>query len=274
MREVLQIYTPKSQRTVYIFRMKSKSFALFCYFLLLTQHIRCHDMEGECKIQEQQSENFNQIIDISTPFTPNVPLFDHGDEGIGEFMTPRLRIPNGDFANIDNLRMDTHMGTHIDSEQHFIDEYRQRGVGIESLDLNILIGPVLVVNFTIDSNITRDALEQMSIPEGTERILFITRNTERNLMYQRQFVTDFVAVSICGAEWMVEKGVKLVGIDYLSVVKYDETVGGHVAFLTARVILVEGLSLAQVKPGLYELICLPLKLQGGNGAPARCVLRK
>eukprot|EP01024_Parvocaulis_polyphysoides_P028417 TRINITY_DN2571_c0_g3_i1.p1 TRINITY_DN2571_c0_g3~~TRINITY_DN2571_c0_g3_i1.p1 ORF type:complete len:251 (-),score=53.39 TRINITY_DN2571_c0_g3_i1:594-1346(-) len=241
-------------------------------FCLVHVHGKGSTEEGQCTVQDSTQKSDN-IIDISTPLTPNIPIWDSGDKGLGDFMTPQQRILNGDPCNVDDLKLDTHTGTHIDAEQHHIDEYRQKGIGIESLDLNVLIGPVLVIEFTPETNISRDALEKQ-IPKGVERVLFKTKNTERKLMYSKEFVTDYVGVDKSGAEWIVENGIKLVGLDYLSVLMYPDGASGHQVLLSARVILVEGLSLGEVEPGLYELICLPLKIQGANGSPARCVLRK
>jgi arylformamidase len=120
--------------------------------------------------------------------------------------------------------------------------------------------------------ITAAALEQAEIPPRTRRILFKTRNSEYWKNQDRAFHTDFVALSANGAEFLAERGLKLVGIDYLSIAPYHAGQATHEILLKKGVIILEGLDLSQVAPGRYTLYCLPLKLAGSDGAPTRVVL--
>eukprot|EP01026_Neomeris_dumetosa_P009937 TRINITY_DN1353_c0_g3_i1.p2 TRINITY_DN1353_c0_g3~~TRINITY_DN1353_c0_g3_i1.p2 ORF type:complete len:260 (-),score=34.64 TRINITY_DN1353_c0_g3_i1:68-847(-) len=246
---------------------------LLLFYSLNFNHVFASDQCTWNGNKQPKLQTGKKIIDITTLTTRDIPTWEGGDSGLGDFMKPIVSIKNGDFCNVNTLELTTHTATHIDAQSHFLDEYREMGIGTESLELNVLIGPTLVVEFPSKTNISSDALELLSIPAGVERVIFKTSNTDRGLMKQRQFVADFIGFEESGAKWMVQKGVKLVGTDYLSVARYDELTSVHVAFLTANMVLVEGLDLAHVDPGMYELICLPLKLAQANGAPARCILK-
>ena len=115
-------------------------------------------------------------------------------------------------------------------------------------------------------------MESLSIPPGTERLLFRTRNSERWASGEDGFWEDYVAVTDAGARWLIAHGVRLVGIDYLSISTYDDPVPPHQTLLGAGVIVVEGLDLSGIDPGMYQLVCLPIKLVDGDGAPARAIL--
>jgi len=120
--------------------------------------------------------------------------------------------------------------------------------------------------------LTADVLASLPIPPGTERLLFKTRSSELWNHAEDGFVEDFVAVTGDGAQWLVDRGVRLVGIDYLSIAPFTAPVPCHQILLAAGVIPVEGLDLRRVEPGLYQLICLPIKIGGSDGAPCRAVL--
>ena len=164
--------------------------------------------------------------------------------------------------------MGAHTGTHVDAPVHFIDG----ASGSETLDLKILIGPAIVIDATKEERISAKSLENFNIPEGTERVLFRTRNSENWKVKSHQFVPDFVAITRDGAEWLVKKGMKLVGIDYLSVGPFHQGAPTHTVLLEAGIIPVEGLDLSAITPGVYFLVCLPLKIKGSDGAPSRVVL--
>ncbi|KAM3258157.1 hypothetical protein ACQJBY_050102 [Aegilops geniculata] len=119
-------------------------------------------------------------------------------------------------------------------------------------------------------------MESLHIPKGVQRVLFRTLNTDRNLMWKKEFDTSYVGFMKDGAQWLVDNtDIKLVGIDYLSVAAFDDLIPSHLVFLENRdVILVEGLKLENVKPGIYSLHCLPLRLRGAEGSPIRCILIK
>jgi arylformamidase len=141
------------------------------------------------------------------------------------------------------------------------------------LSLDMLIGPVLVVQIPEDVGvITAAVLQKVEIPSGTLRLLFRTRNSNLWKHSVKEFSNDFVGVSQDGAEWLVSSGVQLVGIDYLSIAPYKQSIPTHRALLEPGVVILEGLDLSTVSPGVYTLYCLPLKLMGSDGAPARAIL--
>jgi len=181
-----------------------------------------------------------------------------------------LSMDNGDAINLSQLTCGVHTGTHIDAPSHFIRD----GAGIDALDLDVLVGSCLVVHAPDAAVINAALLDQLQIPSNTTRILFRTRNSEIWARGDNTFHTDFVAIDQSGAEWIVAHGVKLVGLDYLSIAPFDATVPTHNILLRAGVIPIEGLNLAGVEPSEYRLICLPLKLLKSDGAPARVILTR
>ncbi len=171
-------------------------------------------------------------------------------------------------ANVTRISLSSHMGTHLDAPLHFI----EGGQDVTTLGLETLIGPAQLVEAANADAIDAAVLDSLSIPADTERLLIKTRNSQLWSEAKAAFATDFVAVTESGAVWLVEHGIRLVGVDYLSVAPYGASVPTHVTLLEAGVIPVEGLNLSAVPPGSYQLICLPLKLGGCEGAPARAVL--
>jgi arylformamidase len=135
------------------------------------------------------------------------------------------------------------------------------------------VGPAQVVRVPDHVDlITPAVLQAAGLAQGTERILFRTRNSALWAGKCATFVEDFCAVEEAGAEWLIDHGARLVGIDYLSVAPYSDTGPTHRAFLRNGVVLLEGLNLAAVDPGMYQLVCLPLRVAGVEGAPARAIL--
>ena len=161
-------------------------------------------------------------------------------------------IADGDLANLSRLDLGVHSGTHVDAPLHFV----EGGASVETLPLDVLVGPCVVV----------DGLDPAAVPPGVERVLFKTPNGR--LWERAEFSEDFVALDAEAARALVERGVRLVGIDYLSI--GDEE--AHQALLGAGMVAIEGLDLREVEPGEYRLVCAPLKLEGAEGAPARVVL--
>jgi len=189
-----------------------------------------------------------------------------GDPGIQ--ITRVHSIGKDSNSNLTKLDMGAHTGTHVDAPVHFI----EGASGSESLDLEVLIGPAIVIDATKEERITAESLEHFRIPGGTERILFRTRNSEIWKSRPREFFSDFVGITRDGAEWLVEKSVKLVGIDYLSIAPFHQAEPTHRVLLQAGIIPIEGLDLSGIAPGSYFLICLPLKIEGSDGAPSRVIL--
>ena len=207
------------------------------------------------------------IIDISVPLYPDMPVWP-GSAGIQ--LTQTSRLDKGDGVNNSKLICDVHIGTHIDAPLHYIKD----GKSIEQLELEDLIGLAVVAYLPEAEIITKNVLEELSLPEDTRRLLLRTRNSALWETGSHQFQTNYVALTQDAAQWIVDHDICLIGVDYLSVQRYGEDPQTHEILLSAGVIIVEGLNLARVESGLYELICLPLKLVGSDGAPARAVLRK
>jgi arylformamidase len=194
------------------------------------------------------------IHDISLPISePLVTWPTHPEIKINQ---PR-HLEKGDHATVSEIRMSAHTGTHIDAPNHFI----PKGSGIDALDLNLLVGEALVVDATHAKQISGTELTAMQIPDNTKRVLFLTRNFE-----------DYVCITHSGADWLIKHGIRLVGIDSLSVATIDQSVPIHKALLEAGITIVEGLYLEGINPGKYKLICLPIKLMDLDGAPARAIL--
>lgn len=205
------------------------------------------------------------IHDVSIPLQPGVTCWP-GDPG---FETSReLRIANGDECNLTSLRMSAHTATHVDAPWHFVDAGRT----VEALDLATLIGPAVVVDLGDVSVVTSRVLETADVPANTERLLLRTRNCALWSDPRADFKRDFVALDVGAAQWVVDRGIRLIGVDYLSVQRFDDPPDTHQILLRAEVVIVEGLDLRDVEAGSYRFVCLPLKLVGGDGAPARAVL--
>ena len=206
------------------------------------------------------------IYDITVPIRAGMPIYE-GDPRLN--VEPWSELAKGDSANVSFLHLGAHTGTHVDAPAHFI----EGAAKIDSLPLESLIGPARVVRVPDSSTeITSDFLSTCDLT-GVDRIIFHTRNSA---FWNEGFRKDFTHLSPEAAELLVERGVKLVGNDYLSIEKFRS--GHHRTHLTLlrnRVVIVEGLNLSDVPEGDYEVICLPLKIAdgAGDGAPARVVLR-
>ncbi|GAB2219807.1 hypothetical protein Droror1_Dr00007444 [Drosera rotundifolia] len=215
------------------------------------------------------------IYDITHRYTPDMPAFESAD-GIGDILKLASSMKNGSFANISELKLSSHTGTHVDAPGHFYDEYFDAGFDVDSLDLDVLNGAALLVDVPRDTNITAKAIESLHIPKGVIRVLFRTLNTDRELMFKKEFDSTYVGFTEDGAQWLVDNtDIKLVGTDYLSVAAYEDLISAHLVFLKNReVILVEALKLDNVPAGIYDVHCLPLRLIGAEGSPIRCILIK
>lgn len=201
-----------------------------------------------------------EIIDISVPIRPGMVVYD-GDPEV--HLNRALSIADGATANVSRLDFGVHSGTHVDAPVHFI----EGGGGAETLPLNVLVGPAHVVDATgVQDVLDEDALRGLALPEHAERLIFKTTNSR--LWERDEFIGEFVRLTGDGARYLVGRGVRLVGLDYLSV--GDEQ--AHVVLLRAGVVPLESLDLRGVEPGEYRLVCLPLRIVGSDGAPARAVL--
>ncbi len=209
------------------------------------------------------------FYDVSVPISTLLPTYP-GDPGVE--IKQWLALDRGDPANVTAIDFGAHTGTHVDAPAHFI----PGGAKLAALDLETLIGEVQVIEISDDVLEITDTHIKHQVPRGTERVLFKTRNSAFWNNPEGQFRADYTYISPPAARCLVAGGVRLVGIDYLSVEQFQppryET---HEELLSAGVIIIEGLDLRAVAAGIYELICLPLKIAGGagDGAPARVVLR-
>jgi arylformamidase len=199
-----------------------------------------------------------EIIDVSVPVRPGMVTYP-GDPTVT--LERVASLEGGDVVNLSRLDFGVHSGTHVDAPVHFIDG----APAAEELPLDVLVGPARVVDLTAADRLDAAAFAGFEL---AERVLMKTRNSE--LWARESFVEDFLGLTEDGAQALIDAGVRLVGIDYLSI--GDEA--AHQALLGAGVIAVESLDLRNVEPGDYELICAPLKLVGSDGAPARVLLRR
>jgi arylformamidase len=206
-----------------------------------------------------------RIYDISLTISPDLPVWP-GDS------QPKLErtsmIEAGDNANVSQMKVSVHTGTHVDAPYHFV----SNGRTVEDLQLNHLTGRAYVLHLPEINLITAEILDNADIPTRSKRVLFKTDNSNYWRQKEHKFHIDYVGLSADGAEYLVNRGIKLVGIDYLSIAPYQETKRTHEILLQAGVIIVEGLDLSEVSQGRYALYCLPLKLAGSDGAPARVIL--
>ncbi|HYH87224.1 MAG TPA: cyclase family protein [Pyrinomonadaceae bacterium] len=208
--------------------------------------------------------------DISVPIAPGVTPTYPGDPGIE--VGSWAAIARGDAANVSVLHFGAHTGTHIDAPAHFIEGAH----GIPSLPLDTLVGEARVVEIPASALVVEESHVEEDALCGARRVLFKTRNSGFWASSGNRFREDFTFIAPGAARALVARGVRLVGFDYLSVEKFgSEGFETHLALLSSSVVIVEGLDLSAVAPGLYELICLPLKLEAGtgDGAPARAILR-
>ncbi len=218
--------------------------------------------------KENLSSTSMQIYDVSVPLSESTPTYP-GDPGIE--ITPWSKIPES-HANVSLLHFGAHSGTHVDAPAHFIPS----GNKVEFLSLDSLIGPAEVVEVSSNIRVINEEIVATLPLRDVKRILFKTRNSAFWDNPSEGFRKDYTYLSSGAAKVLVEAGIILVGIDYLSVEQFhSEKFETHLLLLSNGVTILEGLDLRKVNAGSYELICLPLKIAGGSGdgAPARAVLR-
>jgi arylformamidase len=207
------------------------------------------------------------MIDISLSIGPHLLVWP-GDPPVE--VTPRRQLAAGDSANVSEIRMGTHTGTHVDPPNHFLEE----GHGIDRVPLDVLVGPVVVADGRhLDRPIGPSDLDGLAIPPGAERVLLRTANSELWRRKEVGFPDRYACLTPEGASWIVDRGIRLIGVDFLSV--EQKGAAGHPVhhtLLANGVVIVEGLDLGEAAPGRYTLACLPLKVADGDGGPARAVL--
>jgi len=206
------------------------------------------------------------IFDISLTIAPEMPVWP-GDPPV--ILEQMASMDSGDHNNISRLACSVHTGTHVDAPHHFLNDHRT----VEQMPLDVLTGPAEIIRLADDIDlVTADILEKATIPDETARLLIRTCNSHLWVSGNKTFYEDYVGISQDGAEWIVRRGIKLVGIDYLSIAPFHQSIPTHETLLKAGIIILEGVNLSAVSPGRYELYCLPLKLEGSDGALARVIL--
>lgn len=204
-------------------------------------------------------------FDISRPLREGIAAWP-GSPGFRVFV--HQSIADGAESNASGIEMDVHVGTHVDAPAHFI----QGGATLDGVGLHPFVGPAYVAEIDDTDRIDAGVLEAAEIPVDTERLLLRTSNSRDEAYLDGPFREDFAALTAEGARWVVERGLVLVGIDYLSIQRFGDPPDTHQILLDAGVCILEGLDLRAVGRGSYGLVCLPLPLVGAEAAPARAVL--
>jgi arylformamidase len=206
----------------------------------------------------------NKIYDVSVPLSSDVPTFPGDPRFDMRFVH---RIADGEPYNVAAIQMGVHAGTHVDAPYHFLAD----GATVDQLPLEILMGKARVVELGVMQKIERADLDAFDLRDDI-RLLLRTRMSGQ--LKHPEFQQDFVYLTPDAATYLVQAGIKLVGIDYLSVERFGSTdFAAHHALLSAGVVIIEGLDLSEVEPGEYDMTCLPLRIAGADGSPARVVLR-
>ncbi|GAC1484983.1 MAG: cyclase family protein [Candidatus Dormibacteria bacterium] len=208
-----------------------------------------------------------KVIDISVPIRDAMTVY-RGNPAVRVDAAMTLAK---DGVNLSEICLGSHTGTHVDAPRHFI----KGGRGIDRLDLNLFVGPVWVADLgAVKTGIDAQALESAHIPRGTARVLLRTSNS-RLWHPARAFTTEFVYLAPDGADWLLRRGVRLVGIDYLSIEGFHVTgAPTHKRLLGEGVPIVEGLDLFRIRPGRWQMIALPLRIEHGDAGLTRAVLFK
>jgi arylformamidase len=208
-----------------------------------------------------------KLFDISLTIAEDLPVWP-GDPKIE--IKKISQIEDGEDANVTHLSSCVHIGTHVDAPDHFLGNHQT----VEKLPLDLLVGPAYVVELDVIGQISAANLHKAAIPEGTRRLLFKTTNSQVWEQAYGDFKEDFIALQADAAAVLVERGVEVVGVDYLSVAPFDDPAPTHRILLEAGVLVIEGLNLAGIEAGEYRLYCLPIKIKGSDGAPARVLLQR
>ena len=208
-----------------------------------------------------------RLVDVSLPIGPDLLMWP-GDPLVE--VLPRRQMANGDAANVSEVRMGTHTGTHVDPPEHYV----PGTAGIDQVPLEILLGRCVVADARgLSGPLGPDELEGLNVPDGVERLLLKSDNSEIWRRLPAAFPEEYVCLSPSGARWVVERGIRMVGVDFLSVEeKGSPGHPTHVELLSNGVVIVEGLDLGLVEPGVLTVAVLPLKIVDGDGGPARAIL--
>lgn len=207
-------------------------------------------------------------IDISIPTSPCTTVFP-GDP-VPEFFWPGWTHDNGDPANVGFYRGGLHHGTHVDAPWHFI----ERGRRLNEIPLDAWLGPCKVLDLRhLTRCIDSDALEKANIPPGTERLLFKTRNGETDYWVQ-PWNPNFIFIEKSAAQWCTAHGLRMIGLDYLTIdPPFEPTFPAHLELLGHETLILENICLRRVPEGTYELLAAPINLVGVDGGWCRALLR-
>ena len=205
-------------------------------------------------------------MDISLPLSTALPCWP-GDRPFRRDMMSVIGV-NGAHNNMSLLTIGAHFGTHVDAPLHFI----ENGQAIDELDMDMMIGPAYVLDLSENTDNISVTDLVARVPKGAERLLVKTRNS----LYAGDgvFHEDYIAFTVEAVQYLLKRGIKLLGLDYYSIAPYRASVPVHVAFLGAKgSMALENINLIVISEGWYDLVCLPLRVEGGEGAPARALLR-
>jgi arylformamidase len=208
----------------------------------------------------------NSWIDITYPVSTKLPKW---PGSIGFKVTHQMQMPE-QTNNLTSIEVDCHLGTHLDAPLHFV----HNGKAIHEMDLNKFLGNAYVAEIYGAKSISYQHLENASIPNDCKKLLLKTDNQQYWQQGLTTFQEDFASIDLSGVQWVLERGIELIGIDYLSIQRFKDSIAVHQQLLEQEVVIVETLNLEQVNTGWYSLICLPIKLEGLEGAPVRALLKK
>lgn len=204
-----------------------------------------------------------EMVDISMPLHGQMRVWP-GSPGFAS--STHLSLGSGDVANASLVEMDVHCGTHVDAPRHFVED----GATLDAIGLRPFVGPAWVADAAGHSDITAAVLDALEIPPGTSRLLLRTDNSLDPP--EAPFREDYVALTAGAAKWVVDRGLDLLGVDYLSVQRFRDPPTTHQILLRGSTMILEGVDLRYVHPGPWTLVCLPIRLVGTEAAPARALL--
>ena len=208
-----------------------------------------------------------RLYDVSLTITEDLPTWP-GDPGVK--LEKINQIQKGDMVNLTHISSSVHIGTHVDVPNHFLD----KGGTVETIPLDLMVGPARVIELSTHKAISADDLRSVGISAKDQRLLIKTVNSKIWESGVQEFQEDFVALDGDAAAYLVECGLEVIGVDYLSVAPYQDLETTHKILLEAGILIIEGLDLSGIEPGPYRLLCLPLKIGGSDGAPARVLLQQ
>jgi arylformamidase len=209
----------------------------------------------------------SRLIDISLSVSESLPTW---PDSVGVRVTREKAIKEGAEANVTRLDIDVHSGTHVESSLHFFSDGRP----VNDISLDIFFGLALVVHLPEVDEVGAKELEQLKLPKQKPiRLLLRTKNSDLWVKSSHKFSENYVGLTKDGAKWVVDNGIRLIGIDYLSVAKYKDANEVHKILLGNDLIILEGLDLSHAPADQYELLCFPLKVVNAEAAPARALLR-